>query len=54
VGFSNPGFNGQNAAKLALSPLTQVPERYGWPKGLSTPPEVSGFQVVSQAGQIGL
>jgi len=34
--FGNPRFNGQNAAKNALSPLTWVSQRYGWAKGLST------------------
>ena len=43
--FSNPGFNGQNATKLARSPLTQVRERYGWPKGLSTSPDQGGFDI---------
>src|SRR5580700_7729044 len=26
----------KNAAKYALSPLTQASQRYGWPRGLST------------------
>jgi len=26
---------------MALSPLTQVSQRYGWLKGLSTPPRPS-------------
>ena len=30
------GSIGKNAAKYALSPLTQVSQRYGWPTGLST------------------
>src|SRR5450631_4042533 len=30
------GSMGENAAKYALSPLTQVSDRCGWPTGLST------------------
>ena len=30
------GSMGENAAKYALSPLTQALQRYGWPTGLST------------------
>ena len=48
--FSNPGFNGQNATKLARSPLTQVRERYGWPKGLSTSPDRGGFDIRRATG----
>ena len=30
------GSMSKNAAKYALSPLTQASQRYGWPRGLST------------------
>ena len=30
------GSMGENAAKYALSPLTQALQTYGWPTGLST------------------
>ena len=60
--FSNPPFNGQSAAKWALSPLSQVSQRYGWPHALSTPPGTirhsggklapPGSQTVPQSGDL--